>query len=138
MTVVKCGCPHPPGHSCAFKSLHKGRWLVCGFSPPCCFAIISPAPQRGGLEASGSAETPVFMAQAQVPRSLTRAGVGARAPLAAVPNRFKHSPEEFFGGQDPDHLGSCLLKNCRKLCEVEKMNEEEQIIKCSKHKLKAG
>lgn len=72
------------------------------------------------------------------PRSLTSAGVGARAPLAAVPNRFKHSPEEFFGGQDPDHLGSCLLKDFRKLCEIEKMNEEEQIIKCSKHKLKAG
>ena len=50
------------------------------------------------------------------PETLTRAWARAGALLAAVPNRFKDSPEEFLGEQDPSHLGSCLLKDMRKLC----------------------
>lgn len=59
------------------------------------------------------------------PETLTRAGVRAEALLTAVPDRFKDSPEEFFGEQSPGHLGSCLLKDIRKLCGGKKRKEEE-------------
>lgn len=62
------------------------------------------------------------------PETLTGAGVGAGPPLTAVPNRLKDSPEEFFGRWSPGHLGSCLLKDVRKLCGVEKTKEEEHIV----------
>lgn len=47
--------------------------------------------------------------------TLTRAGVRAGAPLAAVPNGVEDRPEECLGGQDARRLGSRLLEGVRKL-----------------------
>lgn len=52
--------------------------------------------------------------------TLTEGGVRAGALITAIPNRLKDSPEKFLRKQRTNHLGSCLLKDFRKLWLKEK------------------
>lgn len=72
--------------------------------------------------------SPLPGTDSDTPETLTRTGVRAGVLHTDVPNRFKDSLEEFFGGQSPGHLGSCLLQDVRKLYGAEKMVDEERII----------
>ena len=87
---------------------------------------LYPVPgTRSPLDGRNSAKTLLPDSDSDAPETLTRAGVRAGVLHTAVPNRFKDSLEEFFRGQSPSHLGSYLLKDVRKLCGAEKMNDEE-------------
>lgn len=117
---------------CDSKSLyHRCNSLVYGFLPCHRFSNSSSSPlDKESSWCQGLSPNIADIAPAQTPRNtLTRAGVRAEALLTAVSDRFKDSPEEFFGDQGPSHLGSCLLKEIRKLCGWgEKRKEEEQIL----------